>query len=96
MSRIEDRHALFLIGNRSRLDQLAPLHVSEHGRGFWVVLDPPRDGATPASGSCRKVPAWRPSAPDLPRPFDPARDHLVVIFESTLGRGELACPRLPT
>jgi hypothetical protein len=42
---IEDRHARFLTSIRPRLDNLAPLIVSEHGRGFWTVLDPPRDGA---------------------------------------------------
>lgn len=41
----EDRHARFLTSIRPRLDNLAPLIVSEHGRGFWTVLDPPRDGA---------------------------------------------------
>ena len=44
MTAIEDRHARFLTSIRPRLDQLAPLMVSEHGRGFWAVLDPPRDG----------------------------------------------------
>ena len=29
----------------------------------------------------RYDPAWRPPAPDLPGPFDPARDHLLVIYE---------------
>jgi len=100
---MEDRHARFL-GNRARLDQLASLHVSEHGRGFWVVLDPPRDGADSRVGFMpegpglaalesrelaemlaelltRYDPGWRPSAPNLPGPFDPVRDHLVVIFE---------------
>jgi hypothetical protein len=105
MTEIEDRHARFLTANQPRLDQLAPLHVSEHGRGFWAVLDPPRDGADSrvgfmpegpglaALGSPELVemlakllsrydPAWSPSAPDLPGPFDPARDHLVVILEA--------------
>jgi hypothetical protein len=100
---MEDRHARFLTANRPRLDQLAPLHVSEHGRGFWVVLDPPRDGEDSRVGFmpegpglaalenqelvemlaellARYDPAYRPP-PDLPGPFDPARDHLVVIFE---------------
>jgi len=45
MTGIEDRHARFLTSIRPRLDNLAPLMVSEHGRGFWTVLDPPRDGA---------------------------------------------------
>jgi hypothetical protein len=45
MTAIEDRHARFLTSIRPRLDNLAPLMVSEHGRGFWTVLDPPRDGA---------------------------------------------------
>ena len=104
MSTTEDRHARFLTANRPRLDQLAPLHVSEHGPGFWAVLDPPRDGADSRVGFMpegpglaalenpelaemvaemltRYDPAWWPSAPDLPGPFDPARDHLVVIFE---------------
>jgi hypothetical protein len=45
MTGIEDRHARFLSSIRPRLDNLAPLMVSEHGRGFWTVLDPPRDGA---------------------------------------------------
>ena len=44
MTAIEDRHARFLTAIRPRLDQLAPLMVSEHGRGFWAVLDPPADG----------------------------------------------------
>jgi hypothetical protein len=101
---MEDRHARFLTSSRPRMDQLAPLHVSEHGRGFWAVLDPPRDGEDSRVGFmpegpglaalespelvemlaemlARYDPAWRPSAPDLPGPFDPARDHLVVIFE---------------
>jgi hypothetical protein len=104
MTAMEDRHARFLIGNRARLGQLAPLHVSEHGRGFWVVLDPPRDGADSRVGFMPEGPGlaalespelaellaellirydsgWRPSAPGLPGPFDPARDHLVVIFD---------------
>jgi hypothetical protein len=55
MTAIEDRHARFLTSIRPRLDQLAPLMVSEHGRGFWAVLDPPADGSTPGSGSCRKT-----------------------------------------
>lgn len=45
MTTIEDRHARFLTSIRPRLDNLAPLMVSEHGRGFWTVLDAPRDGA---------------------------------------------------
>jgi hypothetical protein len=44
MTAIEDRHARFLTSIRPRLDDLAPLMVSEHGRGFWAVLDPPSDG----------------------------------------------------
>jgi hypothetical protein len=78
--------------------------VSEHGRGFWAVLDPPRDGADSRVGFLpegpglaalespelaemvaelltRYDPAWQPPAPDLPGPFDPARDHLLVIYE---------------
>jgi hypothetical protein len=45
MTAIEDRHASFLTSSRPHLDNLAPLMVSEHGRGFWTMLDPPRDGA---------------------------------------------------
>ena len=101
---LEDRHARFLTSIRPRLDNLAPVLVSEHGRGFWVVLDPPRDGADSrvvfmAEGPglaalespelagmlaellARYDPSWRPPTPDLPGPFDPTRDHLVVIFE---------------
>jgi len=78
--------------------------VSEHGRGFWAVLDPPADGVDSRVGFLpegpglaalespelaellaelltRYDPAWRPPAPDLPGPFDPARDHLLVIYE---------------
>jgi hypothetical protein len=103
MTAIEDRHARFLTSIRPRLDNLAPLMVSEHGRGFWVVLDPPRGGvdsrvAFMPEGPgltaldnqelagllsellARYDPAYRPP-PDLPGPFDPARDHLLVIFE---------------
>jgi hypothetical protein len=103
MTEIEDRHDRFLTSIRTRLDNLAPLHVSEHGRGFWVVLDPPRDGADSRVGFMpegpglaalespelaealaellsRYDPAYRPPS-DLPGPFDPARDHLLVIFE---------------
>jgi hypothetical protein len=103
MTAIEDRHARFLTALRPRLDNLAPLMVSEHGRGFWAVLDPPRDGADSRVGFmpegpglaalenpelaellaellARYAPAYRPP-PDLPGPFDPARDHLLVIFE---------------
>jgi hypothetical protein len=99
----EDRHARFLTSIQPRLDNLAPLIVSEHGRGFWTVLDPPRDGADSRiafvpegpglaaleSPELAEVvaellahydPAYRPP-PDLPGPFDPARDHLLVIFE---------------
>jgi hypothetical protein len=98
MTAIEDRHARFLTSIRPRLDQLAPLMVSEHGRGFWAVLDQPADGADSQVGFLpegpglaalespelaelldelltRYDPAWRPPAPDLPGPFDPARDH---------------------
>jgi hypothetical protein len=104
MSTIEDRHARFLTALRPRLDDLAPVLVSEHGRGFWTVLDPPTDGADSRVGFmpegpglaalespelaellaellARYDPAYRPPAPDLPGPFDPARDHLLVIFE---------------
>ena len=104
MTAIEDRHARFLTSIRPRLDQLAPLMVSEHGRGFWAVLDPPADGVDSRVGFLpegpglaalespeladllaelltRYDPAWRPPAPDLPGPFDPTRDHLVVTFE---------------
>ena len=103
MTAMEDRHARFLTSLRPRLDQLAPVMVSEHGRGFWAVLDPPRDGADSRVGFMpegpglaalenpeladmvaelltRYDPAYRPP-PDLPGPFDPARDHLLVIFE---------------
>jgi hypothetical protein len=103
MTAIEDRHARFLTSIRPRLDNLAPLMVSEHGRGFWTVLDPPRDGADSrvaflpegpglaalesrelaevvAELLARYDPAYLPP-PDLPGPFDPARDHLLVIFE---------------
>jgi hypothetical protein len=103
MTAIEDRHARFLTALRPRLDNLAPLMVSGHGRGFWAVLDPPRDGADSRVGFmpegpglaalenpelaellaellARYDPAYRPP-PDLPGPFDPARDHLLVIFE---------------
>ena len=104
MTAIEDRHARFLTSIRPRLDDLAPVRVGEHGRGFWVVLDPPRDGEESRVGFmpegpglaalesqelaemleellARYDPAWRPAAPDLPSPFDPDRDHLLVIFE---------------
>jgi hypothetical protein len=104
MTAIEDRHARFLTSIRPRLDQLAPLMVSEHGRGFWAVLDPPADGVDSRVGFLpegpglaalespelaellaelltRYDPAWRPPTPDLPGPFDPARDHLLVIYE---------------
>ena len=104
MIAIEDRHARFLSSIRPRLDNLAPLMVSEHGRGFWTVLDPPADEVDSRVGFLpegpglaalespelaellaelltRYDPAWRPPAPDLPGPFDPARDHLLVIFE---------------
>jgi hypothetical protein len=103
MSAIEDRHAAFLTSITPRLDNLAPVMVSEHGRGFWTVLDPPRHGvdsrvAFLAEGPglaalespelarllaellARYDPAHVPP-PDLRGPFDPARDHLVVIFE---------------
>jgi hypothetical protein len=101
MSAIEDRHAAFLTSITPRLDNLAPVMVSEHGRGFWTVLDPPRHGvdsrvAFLAEGPglaalespelarllaellARYDPAYVPP-PDLRGPFDPARDHLVVI-----------------
>jgi hypothetical protein len=103
MSAIEDRHARFLTSLRPRLDNLAPVMVGEHGRGFWTVLDPPRDGVdsrvaflpeSPGLAAlespelaemiaellARYDPAY-PPPPDLPGPFDPARDHLLVIFE---------------
>jgi hypothetical protein len=103
MTEIEDRHARFLTSIRPRLDNLAPLMVAEHGRGFWAVLDPPTDGADSRVGFMpegpglaalespelagvvaelltRYDPAYRPP-PDLSGPFDPARDHLLVIFE---------------
>jgi hypothetical protein len=103
MTAIEDRHARFLTALRPRLDTLAPVMVSEHGRGFWAVLDPPRDGADSRVGFmpegpglaalenpelaevlaellARYDPPYRPP-PDLAGPFDPARDHLLVIFE---------------
>jgi hypothetical protein len=103
MSAIEDRHAAFLTSITPRLDNLAPVMVSEHGRGFWTVLDPPRHGvdsrvAFLAEGRglaalespelarllaellARYDPAYVPP-PDLRGPFDPGRDHLVVIFE---------------
>ena len=93
----------FLTSIRPRLDNLAPLMVSEHGRGFWTVLDAPRDGADSrvaflpegpglallespelaevvADLLARYDPAYVPP-PDLPGPFDPVRDHLLVIFE---------------
>jgi len=77
--------------------------VSEHGRGFWVVLDPPTDGVdsrvafmpegpglaaleSPELAElltellARYDPAYRPPS-DLRGPFNPARDHLLVIFE---------------
>jgi hypothetical protein len=104
MTAIEDRHARFLTSIRPRLDNLAPVMVSEHGRGFWAVLDPPADGADSrvaflpegpglaalespelaemiAELLTRYDPAWQPPAPDLPGPFDPARDHLLVIYD---------------
>jgi hypothetical protein len=43
-SAIEDRHAAFLTSITPRLDNLAPVLVSEHGRGFWTVLDHPPMG----------------------------------------------------
>jgi hypothetical protein len=104
MTSIEDRHARFLTSIRPRLDDLAPVMVGEHGRGFWAVLDPPRDGEESRVGFmpegpglaalesqevaemleellARYDPASRPAVPDLPGPFDPARDHLLVILE---------------
>jgi hypothetical protein len=73
--------------------------VGAHGRGFWVVLDPPTDGvdsrvAFMPEGAglaalespeltellARYDPAYVPP-PDLRGPFDPARDHLLVVFE---------------
>jgi hypothetical protein len=103
MTVLEDRHARFLTSIRPRLDDLAPIMVGEHGRGFWAVLDPPRGEADsrvafmpegPGLAALehpelaellaglleRYDPAYRPP-PDLPGPFDPARDHLLVIFE---------------
>jgi hypothetical protein len=103
MSAIEERHSRFLTGIRPRLDNLAPLMVAEHGRGFWAVLDPPTDGEDSRVGFMpegpglaalespelaemvaelltRYDPAFR-APPDLRGPFDPARDHLLVIFE---------------
>ncbi len=103
MSAIEDRHTVFLTSIIPRLDNLAPVMASEHGRGFWTVLDPPRDGADSRVGFlpegpglaalespelaevlaellARYDPAYVPP-PDLAGPFDPARDHLLVIFE---------------
>lgn len=103
MTTIEDRHARFLTSIGPRLDDRAALLVSEHGRGFWTVLDPPQDGtdsrvaflpegpglAALESPELAKMitelltrydPAYRPP-PDLPGPFDPVRDHLVVIFD---------------
>jgi hypothetical protein len=104
MTAIEDRHARFLTSIRPRLDDLAPVMVGEHGRGFWVVLDPPRAGEESRVGFmpeepglaalesqelaemleellARYDPASWPEAPDLSGPFDPTRDHLLVIFE---------------
>jgi hypothetical protein len=103
MTAIEDRHARFLTSIRPHLDQLAPVMVGEHGRGFWVVLDPPTDGVDSrvafmpegaglaalespeltellAELLARYDPAYVPP-PDLRGPFDPARDHLLVVFE---------------
>jgi hypothetical protein len=103
MSAIEDRHAVFLTSIIPRLDNLASVMVGEHGRGFWTVLDPPRQGVDSrvaflpegpglaalenpelaevlAELLTRYDPAYRPP-PDLPGPFDPTRDHLLVIFE---------------
>jgi hypothetical protein len=40
---------VFLTSIIPRLDDLAPVMVSEHGRGFWTVLDPSGMGWTPAS-----------------------------------------------
>jgi hypothetical protein len=54
MSAIEDRHAVFLTSIIPRLDDLAPVMVSEHGRGFWTVLDPSGHGVDSRVGSCRK------------------------------------------
>ena len=45
MTAIGDRHAGFLTGIRPRLDNLAPVMVSEHGRSFWTVLDSPHHEA---------------------------------------------------
>jgi hypothetical protein len=96
-------HERFLASVIPRLDNLAPVMVGEHGRGFWTVLDPPRagedsrvvfmpEGPGLAALDSRELadvlaelldrydPAYVPP-PDLRGPFDPARDHLVVIFE---------------
>jgi hypothetical protein len=54
MSAIEDRHAVLLTSIIPRLDDLAPVMVSEHGRGFWTVLDPSGHGVDSRVGSCRK------------------------------------------
>jgi hypothetical protein len=59
MTGIEDRHARFLASIRPRLDNLAPVMVSEHGRGFWTVLDPPRDGADSRVPFLPEGPGWR-------------------------------------
>jgi hypothetical protein len=89
MTAIEDRHARFLTSIRPRLDQLAPLMVSEHGRGFWAVLDPPADGVDSRVGFLPEGPGLAAlESPELAEllaelltRYDPARDHLLVIYE---------------
>jgi hypothetical protein len=45
-----------------------------------TALESPELAEMVAELLARYDPAYRPS-PDLPGPFDPARDHLLVIFE---------------
>jgi hypothetical protein len=71
MTAIEDRHARFLTSNRPCLDQLAPLMVSEHGRGFWGSWTHPPMESAPGSGSCRKAPGLAAlESPELARRAD--------------------------
>jgi hypothetical protein len=86
---IGDRHAVFLTSSIPRLDNLAPVMVSEHGRGFWTVLDPPRHGVDSRVAFLPEGPGLAAlESPDLAETlaellgrYDPTRDHLVVIFE---------------
>jgi hypothetical protein len=80
MSAIEDRHAVFLTSIIPRLDDLAPVMVSEHGRGFWTVLDPSGHGVDARVGflpegpglAAFESPALAEVAAELLARYDPA------------------------